>query len=161
MKRCLRAFAGAAGCWACGSSPRRHPRKSRSHHSSSQRHSSARGGRLPTMRSVFVWVYYSAQIFLLGAEFAKAHVIRGGLQAERQPVIALVPEFSRQFGVVVSQSVTRGKETLSIARIEHGTRSSVETKMVLSGVFAFMTGPCRRMETRLRCRSMDGQSKHP
>jgi membrane protein len=22
---------------------------------------------------VFVWVYYSAQIFLLGAEFAKAH----------------------------------------------------------------------------------------
>jgi hypothetical protein len=67
-----------------------------------------------------VWVYYSAQIFLLGAEFAKAHVIRGGLQAERQPVIALVPEFSRQFGVVVSQSVTGGKETLSIARLSLG-----------------------------------------
>jgi hypothetical protein len=39
---------------------------------------------------------------------------------ERQPVIALVPEFSRQFGVVVSQSVTGGKETLSIARLSLG-----------------------------------------
>jgi len=50
----------------------------------------ARAGRAPTVAgavlALIAWVYYSAQVFFLGAEFTREYALRHGSQQGRDPI---------------------------------------------------------------------------
>jgi membrane protein len=43
------------------------------------------------MIALLLWIYYSAQIFLFGAEFTKAYALREGSQQDRRDLISPSP----------------------------------------------------------------------
>jgi membrane protein len=55
---------------------------------------------------LLLWIYYSAQIFLLGAEFTKAYAARAG---SRQPSVAPLPSTRP----TSERSIVHGSATIS------------------------------------------------
>ncbi|TIR98715.1 MAG: YihY/virulence factor BrkB family protein, partial [Mesorhizobium sp.] len=52
-------------------------------------------GAAGALMVVLVWVYYSAQIFLFGAEITRAYSVRSGSRQDLAPVVAASDETAR------------------------------------------------------------------